>query len=67
MPNRQKGTTQWFDDAKGFGFIIPDSGGDPFVHSKAFEKDGTRIIAEGGRVKIQGPKDVRAGHVRPEP
>jgi cold shock CspA family protein len=30
-----KGTVKWFNDAKGFGFITPESGPDVFVHHTA--------------------------------
>ena len=41
----EKGAVNWFDDAKGFGFITPDDGGDdlfaPFFEVRA-EKFKTR-------------------------
>ncbi len=30
MSERQSGTVKWFNDAKGFGFITPESGPDLF-------------------------------------
>lgn len=44
------GTVSWYDGDKGFGFIIPDSGGpDVFVHVRALA-DGLPGLGEGDRV-----------------
>ena len=45
------GTVKWYNEQKGFGFIIPDEGGaDLFVHRTAL-KSGP--IQEGQKVKYE--------------
>ena len=55
------------DDAKGFGFIAPQGGGeDVFVHFSAVTGDGFRSLAEGQEVKFEtekGPKGLQARNV----
>jgi CspA family cold shock protein len=62
------GTVKWFNDAKGFGFIKPDDGGeDLFCHHTAIEMDGFRTLAEGLKVTYEpqrGPKGMQAQKVR---
>ncbi|BDZ42449.1 cold-shock protein CspA [Paraoerskovia sediminicola] len=61
------GTVSWYEDAKGFGFIAPDSGGaDVFVHVKALGP-GLTELAEGARVTydvVDGDKGPNARNVR---
>lgn len=48
------GTVKWFNAAKGFGFIQPDSGeADAFVHISAVERAGINNLNEGQRVKYE--------------
>src|SRR5579872_6167427 len=52
------GTVKWFNPAKGFGFIQPDSGGkDVFVHISAVEKAGLSSLAEGQKIKYEIAQD----------
>lgn len=37
MSQKQTGTVKWFNDAKGFGFITPESGPDLFVHFRSIQ------------------------------
>jgi CspA family cold shock protein len=48
------GTVKWFNPAKGFGFIQPDSGGkDVFVHISAVERAGLSTLNEGQVVQYE--------------
>ncbi|HSG76164.1 MAG TPA: cold-shock protein [Burkholderiales bacterium] len=48
------GTVKFFNAAKGFGFIAPESGEkDVFVHISAVEKSGMGTLAEGQRVSFE--------------
>lgn len=62
------GVVKWFNEAKGFGFISPDGGGDDlFVHFSAIVSDGFKTLAEGQRVSYDpamGPKGMQATNVR---
>jgi CspA family cold shock protein len=63
------GTVKWFNDAKGFGFIEPEGGGeDVFAHFSAIQMDGFRTLKQGSKVSfelIQGPKGHLAQAIRP--
>ena len=66
MSDKEQGTVKWFNDAKGYGFIERDSGGDIFVHFSAISGDGFRSLAEGQRVEFsvtQGEKGPQAQDV----
>ena len=45
------GVIKWFDASKGYGFIIPDSGGpDILLHVTVLRRDGFQTAYEGARV-----------------
>ncbi|MBM3344532.1 MAG: cold-shock protein [Betaproteobacteria bacterium] len=45
------GTVKWFNDAKGYGFITPDGGGeDLFAHFSAIQSSGFKTLKEGQKV-----------------
>jgi CspA family cold shock protein len=49
----QTGTVKWFDGSKGFGFVIPESGGaDIYFHLKVLQKAGLEAIETGTSVRF---------------
>jgi CspA family cold shock protein len=62
------GQVKWFNNAKGFGFILPDGGGDDlFAHYSAIGMDGYKTLKAGQIVtfdKIEGPKGLHAANIR---
>ena len=61
------GVVKWFNDAKGFGFVTPDNGGeDLFAHFSAIEMNGFKTLKEGQKVAFeitQGPKGKQAPNI----
>ena len=67
MSDRQTGTVKWFNDAKGFGFITPQSGPDLFVHFRSIQGNGFKSLKEGQAVSfvaVQGQKGMQADQVQ---
>lgn len=60
------GRVKWFNNAKGYGFIERDEGGDVFVHYTAIQGDGFKTLDEGQLVQFdvtQGQKGPQAINV----
>tara|TARA_B000000609_G_C24021853_1_gene265822 strand:- start:78 stop:335 length:258 start_codon:yes stop_codon:yes gene_type:complete len=64
-----KGQVKWFNNAKGFGFILPDDGGDDlFAHYSAIGMEGYKTLKAGQHVSfdiIEGPKGLHAANIQP--
>lgn len=62
------GTVKWFSNAKGYGFILSDDGGDDvFAHFSAIEMEGYKSLKEGQKVEFDvtnGPKGLQAASIK---
>jgi cold shock protein len=62
------GKVKWFNNAKGYGFILPESGGeDLFAHYSSIQMDGYKTLRAGQDVEfdiLQGPKGMHAVNIR---
>ncbi len=66
MENRETGTVKWFNNAKGFGFIVMEAHDDVFVHFRSIRGDGYRTLKQGANVEfdlIKGEKGLQAENV----
>jgi CspA family cold shock protein len=49
-----QGTVKWFNTSKGYGFIVPEGGGeDLFVHFSNITGDGYRTLEDGQKVEFE--------------
>ena len=62
------GKVKWFNNAKGYGFILPESGnGDLFVHYSSIQMEGYKTLKAGQEVEfdtVAGPKGQHAVNIR---
>lgn len=69
MATRETGRVKWFNEKKGFGFIVcNNSGDDIFVHYRDIdpENDGFKNLIEDQQVSFvleKGPKGLKAQDV----
>lgn len=60
------GTVKWFNDEKGYGFIVSEDGKDFFIHYTGIADGGFRTLPEGARVTFEtreGRKGLEAFNV----
>ena len=64
------GKVKWFNNAKGYGFILPEEGGeDLFAHYSSIQMDGYKTLKAGQQVDfevMEGPKGFHAINIRAE-
>lgn len=63
------GVVKWFNNAKGYGFISPEGGGDDvFAHFTAISMDGYKTLKQGQQVNfdlVEGPRGLQATKIYP--
>ncbi|CAB1073836.1 cold-shock protein [Alkalispirochaeta odontotermitis] len=63
-----QGTVKWFNNKRGWGFIVKEDGEDIFVHYSAIKGEGFKSLDEGQRVQFEieeGDKGPAAASVEP--
>ena len=62
------GKVKWFNNAKGYGFVLPEEGGeDLFVHYSAIQMEGYKTLKAGQDVQFdiaEGPKGLHAVNIQ---
>ena len=62
------GTVKWFNNRKGYGFLVPDEQAeeDVFIHYSSIEMDGFKTLNEGQKINFElsdGPKGLHATNI----
>ena len=66
MDMAEQGIVKWFNESKGYGFIVREQGPDVFVHHASIIAEGFRTLQEGDKVSfevVEGPKGLMAKNV----
>ena len=50
---KHRGSVKYFNESKGYGFILDDEGEEFFVHHSAIQVDGFRTLNEGETVEFE--------------
>lgn len=66
----QEGKVKWFNNTKGFGFIVPNAGGeDVFAHFSQIQMEGYKTLKTNQIVKfdlVDGEKGRQAQNIQPQ-
>ncbi|MEM9083769.1 MAG: cold shock domain-containing protein [Planctomycetota bacterium] len=57
-----EGEVKWFDQKKGFGFIIGPEGQDIFIHYTQIEGEGYRVLTDGAKVRYDAELSDKGWH-----
>lgn len=63
----ETGFVKWFDNRKGYGFIVYNEEDEIFVHFTAIEEDGFKFLEENQFVMfeiVEGTRGLQAAHVK---
>lgn len=63
----EKGFVKWFDNRKGYGFIVYNEEEEIFVHFTAIEEEGFKFLEENQLVTfeiMEGTRGLQAAHVK---
>jgi len=66
MSEKQTGTIKWFNNDKGYGFAVNETGEDVFIHYRAIMAEGYKTLAEGqvvSFIQVQSEKGWQAAEV----
>lgn len=67
MSERETGHVKWFNEKKGFGFIVNQQGEDIFIHYNEIHGEGFKTLNENDPVSYlldKGPKGLKAQDVQ---
>ena len=56
------GTVVWFNNAKGFGFLVSEGAADVFCHFSAIQTDGYKSLKEGASVNFDVEQGGKESH-----